>query len=105
MKLRLANGTHQALCYFGCLLGYTYVHEALGDPDIRNLVVRYVDKEALPTLRPIAGTDLRQYGRTVVEWFSNPSIQDVLTRISCNSDYQQAVTNQPTILTAARATP
>jgi len=57
------------------------VHEALGDPDIRNLVVRYVDKEALPTLRPIAGTDLRQYGRTVIEWFSNPSIQDVLTRI------------------------
>ena len=81
MKLRLANGTHQALCYFGYLLGYSYVHEALGDPDIRNLVVRYVDKEALPTLRPIAGTDLRQYGRTVVEWFSNPSIQDVLTRI------------------------
>ena len=81
MKLRLANGTHQALCYFGYLLGYTYVHEALGDPDIRNLVVRYVDKEAVPTLQPIAGTDLRQYGRTVVEWFSNPSIQDVLTRI------------------------
>src|SRR2546425_12886911 len=85
MKLRLANGTHQALCYFGYLLGYTYVHEALGDPDIRNLVVRYIDEEAIPTLQPIAGTDLRQYGRTVVERFSNPSIQDALTRICADT--------------------
>ncbi len=85
MKLRLANGTHQALCYFGYLLGYTYVHEALGDPDIRNLVIRYIDEEAVPTLQPIAGTDLRQYGRTVVERFSNPSIQDALTRICADT--------------------
>jgi len=85
MKLRLANGTHQALCYFGSLLGYTYVHEALEDPDIRNLVIRYIDQEAVPTLQPIAGTDLRQYGRTVVDRFSNPSIQDALTRICADT--------------------
>jgi mannitol 2-dehydrogenase len=85
MKLRLANGTHQALCYFGYLLGYTYVHEALGDPDIRSLVIRYVDEEAVPTLQPIPGTDLNQYGRTVVERFSNPSTQDALTRICADT--------------------
>ena len=85
MKLRLANGTHQALCYFGSLLGYTYVHEALEDPDIRNLVIRYIDKEAVPTLQPIAGTDPRQYGRTVVDRFSNPTIQDALTRICADT--------------------
>ncbi|HEV3173449.1 MAG TPA: mannitol dehydrogenase family protein [Actinocrinis sp.] len=81
MKLALANGTHQALCYFGHLLGHTYVHEALADPDIRTLVLRYIDEEAVPTLQPIPGVDLGMYGRTVVERFSNPAIQDELARI------------------------
>lgn len=81
----LVNGTHQALCYFGYLLGYNHVHEALGDPDIRSLVIRYIDEEAAPTLRPIPRTDLNQYGRTVVERFSNPSIQDALTRICADT--------------------
>ncbi|MFJ6572676.1 mannitol dehydrogenase family protein [Streptomyces sp. NPDC091292] len=81
MKLRLANGTHQALCYFGHLLGHRYVHEAVTDPDIRALLLRYIDEEAVPTLRPIAGVDPRAYGRTVIDRFSNPEIQDPLTRI------------------------
>jgi len=53
MKLRLANGTHQALCYFGHLLGHRYVHEAINDLDIRALLLRYIDEEAVPTLQPI----------------------------------------------------
>jgi mannitol 2-dehydrogenase len=85
MKLRLANGTHQALCYLGYLLGYTYVHEAIGDPDIHNLVLRYIDEEAVPTLRPLPGTDLNAYGRKVVERFSNPAIQDLLSRICADA--------------------
>ncbi len=35
MKLRLLNAGHQALCYFGYLLGYRYVHDAASDDDIR----------------------------------------------------------------------
>lgn len=81
MKLRLANGTHQALCFFGYLLGYTYVHEAIADPDIRRLLYRYVDDEAVPTLRPIPGVDPNAFGRKVIERFSNPQLQDTLSRI------------------------
>jgi mannitol 2-dehydrogenase len=81
MKLRLANGTHQALCYFGYLLGHRYVHEAITDPDIHALLLRYIDEEAVPTLRPIAGVDPRAYGRKVIERFANAEIRDLLTRI------------------------
>jgi mannitol 2-dehydrogenase len=80
-KLRLANGTHQALCYIGHLLGHHYVHEAITDPRIRSMLLRYIDDEAVPTLKPIAGLDLNAYGRTVVERFSNPGIRDPLSRI------------------------
>ncbi|MBK0419055.1 mannitol dehydrogenase family protein [Leucobacter sp. CSA1] len=81
MKLRLANGTHQALAYFGRLLGHTYVHEAIVDPDIRPVLLRYIDEEAIPTLAPIPGQDFRAFGRTVLERFGNPQLQDTLVRI------------------------
>ena len=84
-KLRLANGTHQALCYIGYLLGHRYVHEAIADPQILAMVLRYIDNEAVPTLKPIAGIDLNAYGRTVVERFSNPEIRDALSRICADT--------------------
>jgi mannitol 2-dehydrogenase len=85
IKLRLANGVHQALCYFGHLLGHRYVHQAIDDPDIRALALRYIDEEAVPTLRPIHGVDPRAYGRTIIERFANPEIQDPLTRICADT--------------------
>lgn len=81
MKLRLANGTHQALCYFGALLGHRFVHEALADPDVRCFVERYQISEVLPTLSPVAGTDARSWGQAVIERFSNPAVADTLARI------------------------
>jgi mannitol 2-dehydrogenase len=81
MKLRLANGTHQALCYFGTLLGHEYVHEAIADPDIHAMLLNYVDLEAVPTLTGIPGMDFGAYGRTVIERFGNPQIRDSLARI------------------------
>jgi mannitol-1-phosphate/altronate dehydrogenase len=35
MKLRLLNGSHQAMAYFGYLAGYRLVHEAAQDPLFR----------------------------------------------------------------------
>jgi len=81
MKLRLANGTHQALCFFGHLLGHTYVHEAIHDPDINDLLIRYIDEEAVPTLAPVPGFNLKEWGRIVIDRFGNPQIQDQLVRI------------------------
>ncbi len=85
MKLRLANGVHQGLCYFGRLLDYEYVHEAVSDPDINALLLRYIDEEAVPSLTPIDGVDFNQWGRQVLSRFGNPQLDDRISRICADS--------------------
>lgn len=81
MKMRLLNGSHQALAYAGILLGYDYVHEAIGDSRIRRLVQTLLDDEVTPLLSVPAGIDLADYKRSLLERFANPAIGDTLQRI------------------------
>lgn len=81
MKLRLLNASHQAMAYFGTLLGYQHAHEAAADPLIHRLLERYMDDEATPTLRPVPGIDLQDYKATLLERFANPEIRDTLARL------------------------
>ena len=81
MKLRLLNVSHQALAYFGYLSGYTFAHEAISDPSISSFVMKYMDNEASPTLRPVPGIDLRLYKKTLIERFANPEVRDTLARL------------------------
>ncbi len=85
MKLRLLNASHQALCYFGYLMGYRLVHEATADPLISSLLTRYMDDEATPTLRPVPGVELGAYKRTLIERFSNPAVRDTVARLCADS--------------------
>lgn len=81
MKLRLLNAGHQSLCYIGMLFGYQYAHEAMADAGIRQLFVDMMEIEVTPLLPEVAGIDLADYKRTLVERFSNPTICDQLSRI------------------------
>ena len=81
MKLRLLNASHQALCYIGMLLGYEFVHEAMGDTRISKFVQSMMDNEVTRLLEVPAGIDLTDYKRSLVERFSNPTICDQLERI------------------------
>ncbi|MFE7745847.1 mannitol dehydrogenase family protein [Nocardia sp. NPDC057455] len=85
MKLRLLNASHQALCYFGYLSGYRLVHEAAQDPAFRRFLLRYMDAEATPTLRPVPGVDLDAYKRTLLDRFANPAIGDTIARLCAES--------------------
>ena len=85
MKLRLLNGSHQGLCYFGRLSGYHYVHEVLGDPLISQFLTNYMNKEATPTLRPVPGVDLDGYKKQLIERFSNPEVKDTVARLAAES--------------------
>src|SRR5699024_7726260 len=62
MKLRLLNCSHQAIAYFGLLLGHTYAHEAARDehlaPFTRTL---YMDHEGTPTVPEVPGMELTAY--------------------------------------------
>ncbi|UWF77771.1 mannitol dehydrogenase family protein [Microbacterium neungamense] len=85
MKLRLLNASHQALCYFGHLLGYRLVHDATRDPLIADLLRRYMAEEATPTLRPVPGIDLAAYRDELIRRFSNPEVRDTIARLCAES--------------------
>jgi len=85
MKLRLLNASHQGLCYFGHLCGYTYVHEAAQDPLFRRFLRGYMNEEATPSLDPVPGVDLVAYKEQLIERFSNPEIRDTIARLCAES--------------------
>ena len=85
MKLRLLNASHQCLCYFAYLAGYRFVHDAAGDPLLAEYLLRYMDSEATPTLKPVPGIDLPDYQRTLIERFANPGVKDTIARLCFGS--------------------
>jgi mannitol 2-dehydrogenase len=85
MKLRLLNASHQVLCYLGFLGGHRYVHEACQDPRFVELLLRYMDEEATPTLAPVPGVDLAAYKQTLIDRFANAHVGDTLARLCANS--------------------
>jgi mannitol 2-dehydrogenase len=85
MKLRLLNASHQGLTYFGYLSGYRFAHEAVGDPAIAGFLMKYMDNEATPTLKPVPGIDLAAYKHMLIERFSNPEVRDTLARLCAES--------------------
>ena len=85
MKLRLLNGSHQAMAYFGYLAGHRLVHEAAQDPLFRAFLLGYMDQEATPTLDPVPGVDLANYKHTLIERLANPEIRDTIARLCAES--------------------
>jgi len=81
LKLRLLNGSHQALCYSAHLAGYRLVHEAAQDRLFRGFLLGYMDEEAIPTLPPVHGVNLEEYKHTLIERFSNPQVRDTIARL------------------------
>lgn len=84
MKIRLLNASHLLIGYLGTLSGYTYVHDVMADPLIRQAVDRLMN-EVTPTLQPVPGIDLDNYKKTLIERFANPKIRDQLPRLCLNS--------------------
>jgi mannitol 2-dehydrogenase len=85
MKLRLLNASHQALCYFGYLAGYRFVHEVAQDPLFAGFLLAYMDSEATPTLEPVPGIDLDAYKHELIERFSNAQVKDTVARLCAES--------------------
>ncbi|MBE1878756.1 mannitol dehydrogenase family protein [Myceligenerans pegani] len=71
-KLRLLNGTHSLIAYAGALAGHATIAEAVADPHIAGHARTYLFEDALPTLSPPDGADLRAYGEEILRRFANP---------------------------------
>jgi mannitol 2-dehydrogenase len=84
MKLGLLNSSHQALAYFGHLLGHVYADQAATDPDIAELVRRYL-AEATPAIPTDPEMDLPAFRDALLPRFSNAAIGDTTARLGAFS--------------------
>jgi mannitol 2-dehydrogenase len=85
MKLRLLNAGHQCLGYLAALAGWTSIHDAAQDPDMRAFLLGYMAEEATPTLAPVPGIDLAQYRTDLLDRFSNAHVRDTVARLCVDS--------------------
>jgi mannitol 2-dehydrogenase len=86
MKLRLLNCSHQAIAYFGLLLGQTFAHEAAQDEDLAPFTrTLYMDREGTPTVPDVPGIDLDAYKDELMARFSNAHVRDTLARLAAES--------------------
>ena len=86
MKLRLLNCSHQAIAYFGLLLGHTYAHEACTDPELTPFTrFLYMDDEGTPTIPEVPGIDLEAYKDQLIARFANEHVKDTLARLAAES--------------------
>jgi fructuronate reductase len=81
-KLRMLNGTHSLLAYAGRVAGHTSIAEAVDDPEIASHARCFMLDEALPTLAPPTGADLRSYGEQLLRRFANPATGHTTEQVS-----------------------
>lgn len=84
MKLGLLNSSHQALAYFGHLLGHVYADRAATDPDLAAFVTGYL-AEATPAIPRADGMDLEGFRDQLLPRFSNAAIGDTIARLAAFS--------------------
>jgi mannitol 2-dehydrogenase len=78
--MRLLNGAHSAIGYAADLLGHRTIADAVGDPLLHELLIRFM-AEVRPTLQQLPGIDLDAYSASIVKRFSNAAIRDQVARI------------------------
>ncbi|MFE6968864.1 mannitol dehydrogenase family protein [Isoptericola sp. NPDC057653] len=81
-KLRMLNGTHSLLAYAGRLAGHATLAEAVTDPALRERARAFMLDDALSTLAPPDGADLRAYGESLLERFANPATGHTTLQVS-----------------------
>lgn len=80
VKMRLLNGGHSTLAYISALLGIEYVSGAVADPDVLDLLERFLN-EVSPLLPELPGMELESYKKSILKRFANPTLHDQIARI------------------------
>jgi fructuronate reductase len=83
-KLRMLNGTHSVLAYAGRLAGHATLAETVVDPAIAVHARAFLFDDALPTLVPPAGADLRSYAERLLHRFANPATGHTTRQVSAD---------------------
>lgn len=82
-KLFLLNGAHATIAYLGYLKGYKFIHEAINDEFIRNIVEGFHLEavSALSVKYKINVQALKEYSKKLIGRFENTYLQDELYRV------------------------
>ena len=82
-KLFLHNMSHALTAYFGALCGYTYIWEAVSDPEIKTLAVQALGEasEALHLEYGVAREELKAFSDNLIERFENKLLGDTVERV------------------------
>lgn len=82
-KLFLLNGAHATIAYLGYLKNYNFIHEAVNDPFIREVVLGF-HSEGVKALNIKHNMDinvLEGYSKKIIKRFENVYLQDVVSRV------------------------
>lgn len=80
------NPLHTALAVYGCMLGYTSIHEEMKDPELHRFVDTMCYKEGMPVVVDPGILDPRDFADTVLRLrLPNPFMPDTPQRIACDT--------------------
>lgn len=80
-KLRVLNGSHSLLAYLGALRGYRTIAQAASDDALAQAAWELIESDVAPTLSA-DGLEVLDYGRTVLDRFSNPALPHLTTQVA-----------------------
>lgn len=82
-KLFTLNTGHCTTAFLGMMKGYTYIHEAITDPDIQAIARRVMHQSGAALIKKF-GIDPdchKEYVDIIVKRFSNHHLKDLVTRV------------------------
>lgn len=101
MKLRLLNAAHSFMAYVGLMRGHSYVHEVMGDPELREWIEELVYEEAGPMLP--SDVDWKSYADRVLSRFENSKLPHALKQIAMDGSVKIPQRILPTIEESIRS--
>lgn len=81
-KLRMLNGAHSALAYLGLARGHEFVHQAIADPVLAEIIDSLMRAEAALTLATTPGLDPSAYADALIARFANSALPHRLMQIA-----------------------
>lgn len=81
-KLRMLNGTHSLLAYWGALHGLTTMADAVTDERLASIARGFLFDEVIPTLVAPDGLDLAEYAESLLERFANPGTRHTTIQVA-----------------------
>ncbi|RZM11462.1 MAG: tagaturonate reductase, partial [Pedobacter sp.] len=100
LKLRLLNGTHTFSCGVAFLAGFTFVKDAMNDPQLERFVKNLMDEEISPSLsgKDITAAEAADFAGKVVDRFKNPFLDHQWIAITLNYTSKMKMRNLPLLL-------